>query len=599
MKNTSLVLILFRFKTSGIRTKLVAITLLLVLVPLILTSIVTNWLFGAYIEENAINKLEYSSMKIGERFKSISRNLNELTSWLIFNETIQKSLSAVPSYTDHANLDRLLSQYGAFPFDSIMYIDNKFNTYSTASYGTVNLDSEVYQTITDNLQNTYGELIWVWQTDNLFSSSDQDHLFIARYVRHLNINHPPGILIARVNSNIFDSIIVDQDLVQDSLYLIMDHDAKIVFSKKTGLSNDKVVALDQLTIDTISQKTDSNISIISRDSDIILFSEESNSNWKIASIISKSTITHELRKLQLIIAGIISLAVLCTSIIILLYTNRFTRPINQIIQAMHLFQSGDFSVRLNTKTNDEFKKISETFNQMVVEIDDLLKQNQQNQEMIRISELNSLMYQINPHFIYNTLENIYMLSRLSKEKKIGELIYSLSRFLRISLSKGQQSISLQSEFEHVEHYMRIQQMRHENLFMYQLHLPEKLSKVPVIKFILQPIVENCISHGFRNIDSDGQIIISAMHSDNCIKIQITDNGCGMEKSKIYQLNQLNQADNSVFLQEHNNDSQGYGVNNVISRIKLYYGESANVIFGNKQMSDHGTICTIIFPYQTD
>lgn len=177
------------------------------------------------------------------------------------------------------------------------------------------------------------------------------------------------------------------------------------------------------------------------------------------------------------------------------------------------FNGEDFSklVHLNTKT--ELDQIGNAYNEMLSNIKELLDEIRTQQKELRTSELNMLIGQINPHFLYNTLDTIYMLARINKEETTMNMIQALSKYLRLSLSKGSEIVTVKDELENVKSYLQIRQIRNENLFTYTIDCEVDPEETWVLKLILQPLVENSIKYGFCEIYEGGQIRIHVYKQD--------------------------------------------------------------------------------------
>lgn len=575
---------------SKIRIRMTLVLLLLVIIPLLIIIVATTTLFGSYIQSNAMNQLEYSNLKIGERFKQFNRELNDITTRIIINETVQKTLSSSISSSDSVNLSKYLKQYGSNYIDSILYMDNKKNIYSTSWYGYKSAEDVLQSTITRKLDNTYAKLVWSWQKDDLFSGDGQDHLFVARYIRHLDIDFPPGILILKINNVAFEDIVGSEGLMINSNYFLLDQTATVVYNRNTWKDINPDFQLASMLHDDITKKLDIGISRYQDSNRIILYAADVDTMWKIVSVIPFDAIMTELRKLQGIMYSMVAIAFIGTVIVAFIYTKRFTRPIYSIVKSLRAFQKGEFTTRLDLTSHDEFEEIGKSFNQMAKDIDGLMKTIQEDHETIKAAELNSLIYQINPHFIYNTLDNIHMLSRLSGDKKTSELIRALSRLLRISLSKGHSVIGIDDEIEHARNYLFIQKIRYGDLFEYDIIHSSDMSKYKIIKFILQPLIENCITHGFRQLDSGGKILITIQEKGEAVLIMVSDNGSGIDDGKLEMLNHLIFgvfSENQGGLTE---SAGGYAVNNVASRLRLSYGSGTTLTYEN--INGGGTCCTI-------
>ncbi|MGN8771886.1 sensor histidine kinase [Paenibacillus barengoltzii] len=228
--------------------------------------------------------------------------------------------------------------------------------------------------------------------------------------------------------------------------------------------------------------------------------------------------------------------------------------------------------------------MSKRFNLMLRRIRELMDQIIQEQEAKRKSELDVLQSQINPHFLYNTLNSVTRLAELGRNEEVVTTITSLSRFFRISLSKGKHIISVQDELEHVRHYLIIQTIRFKNKFRYEIRADEAALKCSTLKLILQPLVENAIHHGIEKSAEEGFIDIEArLEGDNLI-FRILDNGIGMTSDTVEKLLSGN---------IRSERGSGVGVRNVQERITLYYGPGYGLHFESEP--EEGTTVTITIP----
>ncbi len=213
---------------------------------------------------------------------------------------------------------------------------------------------------------------------------------------------------------------------------------------------------------------------------------------------------------------------------------------------------------------------------------------------LRQSELSSLMYQINPHFLYNTLDTIYMLARMNGEEITMKMIQALSKFMKVSLSKGSDVISVADELEHVKSYVEIQKIRNADLFQYEIRCEEHLKQAPVLKLILQPLVENAIKHGFAKIYQDGNIDIRVWQDDQELVFEIENNGEQMKAEVIELIQMMVKEDLSAVRGAFRGQESGYGIGNVISRLRLKYEDRIAFYYTSEE---NGTCCTIRIPLQ--
>jgi two-component system sensor histidine kinase YesM len=217
-------------------------------------------------------------------------------------------------------------------------------------------------------------------------------------------------------------------------------------------------------------------------------------------------------------------------------------------------------------------KIRELMNQIVLE-----------QEFKRKSELKALQAQINPHFLYNTLDSIVWMAEGNKLEEVVTMTLALGNLLRASIGKGSELIPIQVEIEHITSYLTIQKMRYKSKLDFQIDVDENILHCKTLKLILQPLVENCIYHGIKNKVGTGIIQIIGKRSENQILFKVSDNGVGMEPEKLKQL----------LSKEYNMDDKGVGVTNVNERLQLYFGGQFGLSFTS--VMDKGTEVMICIP----
>ena len=202
-------------------------------------------------------------------------------------------------------------------------------------------------------------------------------------------------------------------------------------------------------------------------------------------------------------------------------------------------------------------------------------------------ELQLLQEQINPHFLYNTLDTIMWLAIDHQDDKVVEMVAALSGFFRTSLSHGEDKITIREELEHVENYLKIQQLRYGDIMEYSIDVPDEIKKNDIVKITLQPLVENALYHGLKKQREKGMIKISSVDDENNIFLIVEDNGVGMQPEQVVQINKEMYEDIWV------NRTTGFGIANVNRRIKLYYGEEYGLILESEP--DIGTKVIVVVP----
>ena len=230
---------------------------------------------------------------------------------------------------------------------------------------------------------------------------------------------------------------------------------------------------------------------------------------------------------------------------------------------------------------------------MIKNIMQLIEDKQKEQKALQKAELKALQAQINPHFLYNTLDAIVWMTETNNNDKVVEITKAFSSFFRITLSKGNEWITLAEEIEHTRSYLIIQRMRYRDILSYEIDVDDSILKCRILKLILQPIVENALYHGIKNKRNPGSIIVRASrYGDEKILLEVIDDGNGMTEERLREVVAYINADNSV-----SRKNEGYGLRNVNQRIKLYYGKQYGLSI--KSEYKKGTHVSVIIPLVGD
>ena len=257
-----------------------------------------------------------------------------------------------------------------------------------------------------------------------------------------------------------------------------------------------------------------------------------------------------------------------------------TRPVSRLDKAIAKVKDGDLSIQVKVKTNDELGRLTESFNQMVKDLKRYLEDRVQRQKDLNETTLRLYQTQLNPHFLYNTLDTIKWSAKIHQIPEIAVLAENLAVILRKSIS-SKPFIQLREELDTIESYIKIQRIRFAGRFLYETEVPDMLEDCVIPKMILQPLVENAIIHGLDGC-ANGYICIYAAQKDGILRISVTDDGCGMGQEMLDWMNSPNPAKRDGHL----------GLYNVIQILKLYYGEE----YGIQAESDtSGTTVTIRLP----
>lgn len=264
-----------------------------------------------------------------------------------------------------------------------------------------------------------------------------------------------------------------------------------------------------------------------------------------------------------------------------------TRPFKELSQVTDEIAKGNLSVRANVNTGVEATALSNSMNTMIDKINELLEQVTIEQTRLRKAEFELLQAQINPHFLYNTLDAIIWLAEAGEQKRVVGMVRNLSDFFRTSLNQGKDINSIKEEMLHVKSYLEIQHVRYQDILSYDIEVPESLYIYSIPKITIQPLVENALYHGIKNKRGMGHISIRGQAGEKDFTITVTDDGIGIDETRLRQVQSGIQ--NKVLT-----GKDFYGLYNVCERIRLNFGEEYGIFI--ESVYGEGTSVRVILPY---
>lgn len=393
-------------------------------------------------------------------------------------------------------------------------------------------------------------------------SADQI-LSFTRAVKDPATSETLGVILVDMKLDVVQSVVKSASLGKSGFIFIMDHQGGIVYSPVNPI-------VYRISGDWLKEQGDNAIATIDNVRYKIIHDTFPDSGWMIAGVFplhEALAVVTEVQTYTIIIA----LATLAVALLASLYfTNSIVRPISKLRSLMKKVEEGELLLRYQGKTNDEIGQLGNSFNNMVEEIDNLIRLVYREQKEKREAELKTLQAQIKPHFLYNTLDTIQWMAQDRQADDIVEIVYALTQLFRIGLSKGQEVISLREELQHVESYLVIQMARYEEKLRYRIDVPDVWRGYSVPKIILQPLVENAIYHGIKTKQGNGTIVIEGHAEDGKLVLEVADDGVGIPPDKLAAMNgYLNNPNDS----EH---ARGFGLYNVNERIRLSYGPAYGI-----------------------
>lgn len=308
--------------------------------------------------------------------------------------------------------------------------------------------------------------------------------------------------------------------------------------------------------------------------------------WKVVGVTPKNVVSLNSIKTRLFIIFIIALILFILTFINSYISSKITDPIKELEKSVGILEEGDLQKPVYIGGSYEIQHLGNSISSMAKRIQVLMDDIVTEHEAKRKQEFDTLQSQINPHFLYNTLDIIVWMIENEQKAEAVKVVTALARFFRISLSKGKSIIMVRDEIEHVRSYLMIQHMRFKNKFTYHIDVAEDCMELASLKLMLQPLVENAVYHGMEFMDGDGEIFIKIWQDANNLFFVVCDNGLGMREEQVANLF-------SESIHSTSKKGSGIGVKNVNERIKLYFGEQYGLTI--RSVPDEGTEITIQLP----
>lgn len=392
-----------------------------------------------------------------------------------------------------------------------------------------------------------------------------------------------GILTIDIGVDYFNSILSNSKPTAGSLTFVADKDGTVILSPDTtqlGISISGERYMSGIS-GNASGQFGSFIDKNSKGKILVSYKKILPLEWTIISLTPMSELNGELISFNRVIIAVIIFCSIVGIVMALLLSDNISYPIRKLVKSMSTVQSGNFDISLEYKRNDEFAYLFNTYKKMVREIKELIDKLYISEVKKKEAELKSLQAQINPHFLYNTLDSVNWMALELDATNISTMVTSLSNFFRYSLSKGNNIITLGDEKIQVESYLKIQKIRFQEKLDYCIDFDKDILDYLTVKLILQPIVENSILHGINKMRGKGFISVTGLLKDKIVEIKIRDNGAGAD---VEELNHI--------LEEKGN-STSFAIKNVNDRIRHYFGNEFGIRFlGNE---DSGVTVLIRFP----
>ena len=591
MKESRIGLCLSRHFKSIQSTIFTAVAILVLSAVLIVTAVSVQYTDSA-IFENSVLYTQTITKQINQNIDSYITYMDNIVSVISGSEDAQYYLFR--GNPDGGHEKRLLEQFriilkGRSDIRNIGLVCDGGNSLFNTGYSSQNPDLDL------STQEWYKKAVES-KGKSILTSSHVQHVIegerpwvitMSRGISNLvGSRASKGAVFIDLNYSAISEL-CDQNSIGDKGYVfIVDQDGNIVYHpQQQQLYNE----LQTENIEAVmNEKTDTVTVGEGEHEKIYTISRSDKTGWTVVGCMNVAELLKSSRQAQRIYvicaAGLIILSLILSRVL----ARNITYPIQRLRDSMKKVQTGEFpTTDIEVSSENEIGSLTKSFNVMTHRIAELMEQNIHEQEEKRKSELKALQSQINPHFLYNTLDSIIWMAEGKKNEEVVLMTASLARLLRQSISNADELVSVGQEAEYARSYLTIQKMRYKDKLEFQIDISPAISGVKIIKLVLQPIIENAIYHGLKYKESKGFLIVRGYLEGKKAVLEVEDNGVGMDEETL-----------SHIFEKHkvNYHSNGVGVYNVQKRLKLYYGEEYGIVY--KSRKNEGTRAVITIPMET-
>jgi two-component system sensor histidine kinase YesM len=568
-------------RVYSIQTKL-TLTFLLILLPLVGVSIFANFYSQGILNEQISDRTKGALLTTLEYVDQLTKNMDQQTLLIASNPNIvdiwkgiENPLSPDHLYGIHTvqqQLTALTNVNGAVK-DAFIIHGESANGVSTLKGGVKWPDVKKEFWFQQTIAAKGGLVVYVPTRDGYNQSSymSGDMIYYIRMLDVLSNNKEPNVMILAVDKNSFQKII--QNLQTSNNINI------------TLLYNDGFVL-----------ETNPNSAHIHEEQPFSI--EVKSGIWTIRLEQPRSEVFKLSQTLQQFTYLITVISIVLAVWIAWLVYNGISKPLHQLSSAFKQFSSGNLAFEVVHQRRDEFGFVMNGFNRMAATQRKMIEENYEKELRLAKAEFSLLQSQINPHFLYNTLDSIYSVALTKQIPAISEMVINLARFFRVSLGKGRDSFTLAETVQHLMYYIRVQQIRSDH-FTVEMDLEEETKGIPILKLLLQPIVENAIIHGLEKSPDEGHLYIRSRIVEESLHVEVEDTGAGISADRLMEINEeMDKITSTSYFNSADKPSNlYYGLKNVKSRIKLYYGGEANLIVESQE--GEGTKVTLLLPLRKD
>jgi len=576
-------------RKKSLRGRMILSFLLIVVIAVVSFMIISINRSSSTIKETSVDYTLQLIELMNENIDFYIENMENISQIVIYNSDVRKYLTA----DSDADVDEYLSKVEE-QFEILK--DTRKDIYNIGVLGMNGRYLINDRSVEMNAYVKWDTLEWyskaIKDRETVYSSHVQNIVYkeypwvvtLSKVIKDPFSDEIIGVFFVDLNYRAISDLAEEINLGQKGYVYIVNDAGEIVYHPKqqliySGLWEEELMPDEQKEADISSWESDTKLYTASK---------SEMTGWTVVGVTDLDEMlssTDDIISMYYLLAVILIGAAMLLSVLL---TDKITLPLRRLQKSMQEVETGNFAVDLSgAESKDEIGDLIRSFQIMIQEIENLIERNNIEQEEKRKSELNALQAQINPHFLYNTLDSIIWMAEDGNTKDVVLMTSALAKLLRKSISNQNELVTVTEELEYTRSYLTIQKMRYKGKLKYSIDVEPVIADMEIIKLIVQPLVENAIYHGIKYKDGIGTIIIEAVYREKEIVIKVIDDGYGMSEEQLAHIFDKH---------EINGRKYGVGIHNVHKRIQLYYGEEYGLSFISK--IGQGTIASIHLPVRT-
>ncbi len=591
-----------RLTKFSIRVHISVLFLLILLVSTLLSGSLYRQLYG----DMALSRVSDASLltlnSIRANLDAVIRNANNTSKMILSDSDLQALLATGDLYSDL----RLQGRIRSFLYkvlqdtpdiDSIHLFDNTGNQYTISRRirqrqpRIVLRDAPWYQATVEGK----GAYVLRLNGDGDFPGDENgNRVSLMRTVRDINTTESIGTLVVNISEAAFHQAFGTISQQYDTEFFLLDGNGASILRSAT-ISDGRRAALSSFLASGMSNAAELKLDGVPY---LVSFQRESVYGWTLLSLVPTDILSNENMPVFLTGFIVIGLNGVLLFVGLLLIARMITTPIGRLLASMRQVEAGVLEPWDIRAGNREILQLRNNYNRMIERIRLLLHRVVVEQKAKRRHELNVLQAQIKPHFLYNTLDSINALALMGEKESVVRIVDALGVYYRLSLGRGREVVTVEDETEMVRHYLSIQKIRYADLFEVVYNLDAKAGSQPLLKLVLQPLVENALYHGIRASGHKGTLWLTTHLEEKHVRITLSDNGCGMKQEVIDRVLRAEWDEASAeggvkSAVTPSGSGSGFGLRGTIERLRIFYGR--NDVMTIMSESGKGTHVTLLVP----